>query len=30
VHHRRSFAPVAAKLGTTQDQDELIGRLLPE
>jgi ribonuclease HII len=30
VHHRRSFAPVAAKLGLTPDQDELIGRLLPE
>jgi len=30
VHHRRSFAPVAAKLVTTENQDELIGRLLPD
>ncbi|MGI8525203.1 MAG: ribonuclease HII [Pseudolabrys sp.] len=28
-HHRRSFAPVAAKLGLTQDQDALIETLLP-
>jgi ribonuclease HII len=30
VHHRRSFAPVAAKLGLTEDQDALVGRLLPD
>src|SRR6478752_5356863 len=30
VHHRRSFAPVAAKLGLIDDQDEIIARLLPE
>jgi len=29
-HHRRSFAPVAAKLGLTEDQDTLIESLLPE
>jgi ribonuclease HII len=29
-HHRRSFAPVAAKLGLTEDQDTLIEALLPE
>jgi ribonuclease HII len=29
-HHRRSFAPVAAKLALTEDQDALIGSLLPE
>jgi len=30
IHHRRSFAPVAAKLVLTEHQDELIERLLPE
>jgi len=30
IHHRRSFAPVAAKLGLVQDQDELVARLLPD
>jgi ribonuclease HII len=30
VHHRRSFAPVAAKLGLTEDQDALVERLLPD
>ena len=30
IHHRRSFAPVAAKLGLVQDQDELVVRLLPD
>jgi ribonuclease HII len=30
VHHRRSFAPVAAKLGLAEDQDELVARLLPD
>jgi ribonuclease HII len=29
-HHRRSFAPVAAKLGLIADQDELVASLLPE
>ena len=29
-HHRRRFAPVAAKLGLTEDQDTLIESLLPE
>jgi ribonuclease HII len=29
-HHRRSFAPVAAKLGLTEDQDAVIATLLPE
>jgi ribonuclease HII len=29
-HHRRSFAPVAAKLGRTEDQDAVIESLLPE
>jgi ribonuclease HII len=28
VHHRRSFAPVAARLGLTADQDQLVERLL--
>jgi ribonuclease HII len=30
VHHRRSFAPVAKKLGLTDEQDELVVRLLPD
>jgi ribonuclease HII len=30
IHHRRSFAPVAAKLDLTQDQDELVVRLLSD
>lgn len=30
IHHRRSFAPVAAKLGLVKDQDELVVRLLPD
>jgi ribonuclease HII len=30
VHHRKSFAPVAAKLGLTEDQDALVARLLPD
>lgn len=30
VHHRRSFAPVAAKLGLVENQDELAARLLPD
>ena len=30
IHHRRSFAPVAAKLGLSEDQDELVVRLLPD
>jgi ribonuclease HII len=30
IHHRRSFAPVAAKLALVQDQDELVARLLPD
>jgi ribonuclease HII len=30
IHHRRSFAPVAAKLGLTQNQDELVAQLLPD
>ena len=30
IHHRRSFAPVAAKLGLVHDQDELVVRLLPD
>jgi ribonuclease HII len=29
-HHRRSFAPVAAKLGLAADQDELAASLLPD
>jgi ribonuclease HII len=29
IHHRRSFAPVAAKLGLTEDRDEPVVRLLP-
>jgi ribonuclease HII len=28
VHHRRSFAPVAARLGLTEEQDELVESLL--
>ena len=30
VHHRRSFAPVAAKLGLIEDPDEVVASLLPE
>jgi ribonuclease HII len=30
VHHRRSFAPVAKKLGLPDEQDELVVRLLPD
>jgi ribonuclease HII len=30
AHHRKSFAPVAAKLGLTADQDGLVASLLPD
>jgi ribonuclease HII len=29
IHHRKSFAPVAARLGSAADADEIIGNLLP-
>ncbi|MBV8792276.1 MAG: hypothetical protein JO237_09505, partial [Pseudolabrys sp.] len=29
MHHRKSFAPVAARLVTVDDQDALIESLLP-
>ena len=29
IHHRKSFAPVAARLGLTEDQDAMVETLLP-